>query len=90
VRAAPSSSSKARWRALDRLTLLSADSEPKVAALFAQAELNRSYCGQRNPIPATTPKYHRLWKALTNRTEARRAGRSTASARASRLPNPIR
>ena len=34
--------------ALDRLTLLSAGSEPKVDALFAQAELNRSYCGQRD------------------------------------------
>lgn len=61
--------------ALDRLTLLSADSEPKVVALFAQAELNRSYCGPRDPIPAATPKYHVLWKAFTNRTEARRAGR---------------
>ena len=43
--------------ALDRLTLLSAGSEPKVGALFAQAELNRSYCGQRDPILASTPKY---------------------------------
>ena len=33
--------------AIDRLTLLSAGSEPKVGVLFAQAELNRSYCGQR-------------------------------------------
>ncbi|HSP50742.1 MAG TPA: hypothetical protein VLN61_11305, partial [Pseudolabrys sp.] len=33
--------------ALDRLSLLSAGSEPKVGALFAQADLNRSYCGQR-------------------------------------------
>jgi len=61
--------------ALDRLTLLSAGSEPKVGALFAQAELSRSYCGQRDPILAATPKYHLLWKALANRTEARRAGR---------------
>ncbi len=61
--------------ALDRLTLLSAGSEPKVGALFAQAELNRSYCGQRDPILAATPKYHLLWKALANRQEARRAGR---------------
>ena len=44
--------------ALDRLTLLAAGSEPKVGALFAQAELNRSYCGQRDPILAATPKYH--------------------------------
>jgi hypothetical protein len=35
--------------ALDRLTLLAAGSEPKLGALFAQAELNRSFCGQRDP-----------------------------------------
>jgi hypothetical protein len=61
--------------ALDRLTLLSAGSEPKVGALFAQAELNRSYCGQRDPILAATPKYHLLWKALATRPEPRRIGR---------------
>jgi hypothetical protein len=44
--------------ALDRLTLLFAGSEPKVEALFAQSEPNRSYCGQRNPILASTPKYN--------------------------------
>lgn len=61
--------------ALDRLTLLAAGSEPKVGALFAQAELNRSYCGQRDPILAATPKYHLLWKALANRPPPRRIGR---------------
>lgn len=61
--------------ALDRLTLLAAGSEPKVGALFAQADLNRSYCGQRNPILAATPKYHLLWKALAGRPEPRRIGR---------------
>ena len=61
--------------ALDRLTLLSAGSEPKIGALFAQAELNRSYCGQRDPILAATPKYKLLWKALANRPEPRRIGR---------------
>jgi len=61
--------------ALDRLTLLAAGSEPKVGALFAQAELRRSYCGQRDPILAATPKYHLLWKALANRPEPRRIGR---------------
>lgn len=60
--------------ALDRLTLLSAGSDPKVAAVFAQAELNRSYCGQRDPLLAATPKYHLLWKALANRTELKRRG----------------
>jgi hypothetical protein len=61
--------------ALDRLTLLAAGSDPKIGALFAQAELNRSYCGQRDPILAATPKYHLLWKALANRPEPRRIGR---------------
>lgn len=61
--------------ALDRLTLLSAGSEPKVGALFAQAELDRSFCGQRDPLLAATPKYHLLWKALATRPEPRRIGR---------------
>lgn len=53
--------------ALDRLTLLSAGSEPRIGALFARAELNRNFCGQRDPILAPTPKYRLLWKALENR-----------------------
>jgi len=61
--------------ALDRLTLLSAGSEPKVGALFARAELNRSFCGQHDPILASTPKYRLLWKALATRPEPRRIGR---------------
>jgi hypothetical protein len=61
--------------ALDRLTLLSAGSEAKVGALFAQADLNRSYCGQHDPILAATPKYKLLWKALATRPEPRRIGR---------------
>ncbi len=61
--------------ALDRLTLLSAGSEPKVGALFAQAELHRSFCGQRDPILAPTPKFKLLWKALATRPEPRRIGR---------------
>ena len=47
--------------ALDRLTLLAAGSEPKIGALFAQAELNRSYCGQRSSLLAPTPKHRALW-----------------------------
>jgi hypothetical protein len=47
--------------ALDRLTLMSAGSEPRVAALFAQAELNRSFCGQRKSLLAPTPKHRALW-----------------------------
>lgn len=61
--------------ALDRLTLLSAGSEPKVGTLFAQAERNRSFCGQRDTILAPTPRYHLLWKALATRPEPRRLGR---------------
>jgi hypothetical protein len=61
--------------ALDRLTLLAAGSGPKIGALFAKAELNRSYCGQRDPILAATPKYHLLWKATANRPEPRRISR---------------
>jgi hypothetical protein len=61
--------------ALDRLTLLAAGSEPKVGALFAQAELKRSFCGQRDSILAATPKYKLLWQALANRSEPRRIGR---------------
>ncbi len=61
--------------ALDRFTLLSAGSEPKVGALFAEAELRRSFCGQRDPILAATPKYKLLWKALPNRPLPRRIGR---------------
>jgi hypothetical protein len=61
--------------ALDRLTLLAAGSEPRVGALFAQAERNRSFCGQRDPLLAATPKYHLLWKALANRPRPRRIGR---------------
>jgi hypothetical protein len=61
--------------ALDRLTLLAAGSEPKVGALFAEAELHRSFCGQRDPILAETPKYKLLWKALANRPIPRRIGR---------------
>ena len=49
---ADSSSAATLACALDRLTLLAAGSEPKVGALFAQAELNRSFCGQRDPILA--------------------------------------
>jgi hypothetical protein len=61
--------------ALDRLTLLAAGSEPKIGALFAKAELHRSFCGQRDPILASTPKYKLLWKALANRPLPRRIGR---------------
>jgi hypothetical protein len=42
--------------ALDRLTMLSAGGDPKLAGLFARAEIRRTFCGQRNPILAATPE----------------------------------
>jgi hypothetical protein len=35
-----------------------------VTALFAQAELRRSFCGQRSPLLAATPQHHALWRAM--------------------------
>jgi hypothetical protein len=55
-RPAVNSSSAQHLCALDPLTLLSAGSERRISALFAKAELNRSFCGQRDPILAPTPK----------------------------------
>ena len=52
--------------ALDRLTLLSAGSAPKVGALFAHAALKRGFCGQHDPLLTPTPKYRTLWKAVAN------------------------
>ncbi len=42
--------------ALDRLTLMAAGSDPKIGELFARAELKRTFCGQRSPIIAATPR----------------------------------
>jgi hypothetical protein len=61
--------------ALDRLTLLSAGSFPKVGALFAHAELRRGFCLQHDPILTPTPKYRTLWKALETQPLQRRIGR---------------
>jgi hypothetical protein len=41
---------------LDRLTILSAGGDSRLDALFARAEVDRSFCGQRNPILAATPQ----------------------------------
>jgi hypothetical protein len=57
--------------ALDRLTLVSSGSDPGIGALFAQAELRRSFCGQRSILMTPTPKYPTLWKALDQRGSAR-------------------
>ena len=42
--------------ALDRLTLMSAGSDPDIARLFAQAELKRNFCGLRDHLLYATPK----------------------------------
>jgi len=42
--------------ALDRLTLMSAGSDPDIAKLFAHAEQKRNFCGQRDPLFYATPK----------------------------------
>jgi hypothetical protein len=42
--------------ALDHLTLMSAANEPKLAALFARAELKRTFCGQAGVLFAATPR----------------------------------
>lgn len=60
--------------ALDRLTLLSAGSEPKLGALFAEAQLHRSFCGERDVLMAATPKYKLLWKALADHPLPHRIG----------------
>jgi hypothetical protein len=41
---------------LDRLTILSAGGDSRLDELFARAEVNRTFCGQRNPILAATPE----------------------------------
>jgi hypothetical protein len=41
---------------LDRLTMLSAGGDAKLAGLFARAEVKRTFCGQRSPILAATPE----------------------------------
>ncbi len=41
---------------LDRLTILSAGGDSRLDALFARAEVRRTFCGQRNPILAATPE----------------------------------
>jgi len=42
--------------ALDGLTLTAGGAEPKLAELFADAEVKRNFCGHHGPILAATPK----------------------------------
>jgi hypothetical protein len=41
---------------LDRLTILSAGGDSRLDELFARAEIDRNFCGQRNPILAAMPE----------------------------------
>jgi len=43
--------------AIDRLTMLYAGGDPALAMLFANAEVKRTFCGQRSPILAATPEH---------------------------------
>ena len=42
--------------AIDRLSLVAAGSEPRLGALFARAELKRTFCGRESVFVAATPK----------------------------------
>ncbi len=42
--------------ALDRLTFSAGHAEPKLAEVFAHAEINRNFCGHNGPILASTPR----------------------------------
>lgn len=55
--------------ALDRLSLISAGSDPKLREFFARAELKRNFCGQRSHILTPTP---RLGPASPPRPEIKR------------------
>jgi hypothetical protein len=61
--------------ALDRLSLVSAGSELKLAALFARAELRRTFCGQKNVFLAATPK-RTDWIDAPRDPKLRRASRN--------------
>ncbi len=59
--------------ALDRLTLMSAGSAPELARVFAQAELKRTFCGQRDPLIYATPQ--RANSDVTSSARVRLRGR---------------
>jgi hypothetical protein len=42
--------------ALDRLTFMAGHAEPKLAEIFARAEINRNFCGRTGLIFAATPR----------------------------------
>lgn len=46
---------------VDRLTLMSAGGDERLASFFAKAELKRNFCGEAGPILAATPKRPDDW-----------------------------
>lgn len=56
--------------ALDRLSLNSAGSDTRLAALFARAELKRNFCGQKSPFLYATPK-REGWMAASSEAKLR-------------------
>ena len=46
---------------VDRLTLMSAGGDERLASFFAKAELKRNFCGMAGPIVAATPKRPDDW-----------------------------
>lgn len=61
--------------ALDRLTLLAAGSDPKIAELFARAEIQRTFCGQKGQIMAATPRRDWIAAAAAPKLRGRQASR---------------
>ncbi len=64
--------------ALDRLTMLSAGGDAKLAGLFARAEIKRTFCGQRSPILAATPE-HEVQVATRRAAPSSRAASNCAA-----------
>ena len=46
---------------VDRITLMSAGGDERLAAFFAKAELKRNFCGQAGPMLSATPKRPDDW-----------------------------
>ena len=61
---------------LDRLTLMSSGSDPKLGELFARAELNRTFCGHKGQLMAATPRHEWATGSIPSQKLRRRvAGR---------------
>ena len=49
---------------LDKLSLMSAGGDDRLAQFFAKAELKRNFCGASGPLVAATPKRSDDWLAI--------------------------